>query len=864
MRDDVRADALLAELQQESPRGKLKIFLGAAPGVGKTYAMLQAVKPLQQQGLDVLIGVVETHGRQETGQLLDNLDIMPRKSQLHRGQRLEEMDLDAILARRPQLAVVDELAHSNAPGCRHQKRYQDVEELLAAGIDVYSTLNVQHLESLNDLVWQLTGVRVKETLPDQMLLNADSLVLIDLPPLELLARLNEGKVYVPAQARVALQAFFSLANLTALRELAMQAAASHVEGHMQLQWLAQGKEVVPLRGKLMVCIGRGSQGLSLIRHGHRIALRRQLPWLVLHVDKSGKADASLAKALALASQLGAKVLTLSSPNVGAAILDTAQSQHVSQLLVGKPSKPWWRRSLVRYLMSQALSLELTLVDVKASDQPSNELAKPRPAIWQIGLSALCMVAVTILALALKPWLPASAMPLFYVLGVLATALSTGVVPAMLAALLGFLSFNFFFTAPYYTLLVANDSDLLTLLVLLVVGLAAGRLAAKQRQQLVGLRESHRIGAALLGLSQSLASAHSSEEVLQLGAQAIADALASSAVAVDKLEVCHAGPSQIFTATDRAALHWCLSHQQLAGRFTQTLNAAQVQFHPLSDSLALAIGLSEPLTSNADRQLQAMLADLRAALARVELDLRLQQSEFQAETDRMRAALLSSVSHDLKTPLASIMGASTTLLDYYDKLDEGERRELQFSILQESQRLHGYIQSLLDMTRLGQPDFQLKRQWVALEQLLTRASKRLAAALSQHPLILNLGLPTPQLYVHEALMEQVLVNVLDNAARYSPVHSPIEVRAVLAEPDLLIDVLDKGAGIKDEDRTRIFDLFYTQPVGDSGSRGTGLGLAISRAMIEAHGGKIWAFPGSNQIGTCIRIALPLALNAPEPQ
>ena len=306
MRDEVRADALLASLEEEH-KGKLKVFLGAAPGVGKTYAMLQAVREQAKEGVDILIGVVETHGRQETLALLDKLAIQPRKLHHHRQQRLEEMDLDGLLERKPAIVVVDELAHTNAPGSRHEKRWQDVEELLGAGIDVYSTLNVQHLESLNDLVWQLTGVRVKETLPDQVLLEADSIVLIDLPPKELLGRLKEGKVYVPHQAKAALQSFFSLNNLTALRELAMQTAASHVEGDLQLQWQAAGKTTLPLRGKLMVCLG-DQHGSALVRYGHRFAQRRQLPWLVVHIDSKGQRSPELEQALALASHLGAKVL----------------------------------------------------------------------------------------------------------------------------------------------------------------------------------------------------------------------------------------------------------------------------------------------------------------------------------------------------------------------------------------------------------------------------------------------------------------------------------------------------------------------------------------------------------------------------
>ncbi len=861
MRDEARADALLASLEQEH-KGKLKVFLGAAPGVGKTYAMLQAVREQAREGVDILIGVVETHGRQETLALLDKLAIQPRKLHLHRQQRLEEMDLDALLARKPAIVVVDELAHSNAPGSRHEKRWQDVEELLGAGIDVYSTLNVQHLESLNDLVWQLTGVRVKETLPDQVLLEADSIVLIDLPPKELLGRLKEGKVYVPHQAKAALQSFFSLNNLTALRELAMQTAASHVEGDLQLQWQAAGKTTLPLRGKLMVCLG-DQHGSALVRYGHRFAQRRQLPWLVVHIDSKGQRSAELEQALALASHLGAKVLTLSSPAVASTLLETAEQQQVSQLLLGKPHKTPWRRSLVQHLLKQAQGLEITLVDTEKR-KPGIGLQPLHPKDIRQSLLAVTIMGLTSAAAwGLSHWLPPASLPLLFVLGVLATALTTSLVPAILAAVLGFVGHNLLFTAPYFSLSVASHSDLLTLFVLLIVGMTAGRLASRQRQQLVGLRETQQLGNALLSLSQGLATASSPEEVLRQGTQAISLALAQPVFALDQDYQYRAGSAQHNPGqTDKAAIDWCLAQKQSAGAHTATLNAAEAQYHHLTDELILGIRLSNPLASSAEHQLQALLTDIRAALARIDLNERLADSQLQAETDRMRAALLSSVSHDLKTPLATIMGAGSTLLEYGDRISPEDRSELLHSVQDEARRLHSYVQNLLDMTRIGSPDFQLKRDWVDLADLVESARKRLESSWRQHKLLVHFDQQIPQLYVHGALIEQVLVNILDNASRYSPAGTPIEFKVMLADPDLILDIIDIGVGIAESDRDKIFNLFYTQPVGDCGSRGTGLGLAISRAMIEAHGGRIWAFSGPNGNGTCMRISLPLALNAPE--
>ncbi|MFQ2058825.1 DUF4118 domain-containing protein [Aeromonas veronii] len=860
MRDEVRADALLASLEQEH-RGKLKVFLGAAPGVGKTYAMLQAVREQAKEGVDILIGVVETHGRQETLALLDKLAIQPRKLHLHRQQRLEEMDLDGLLTRKPAIAVVDELAHSNAPGSRHEKRWQDVEELLGAGIDVYTTLNVQHLESLNDLVWQLTGVRVKETLPDQVLLEADSLVLIDLPPKELLGRLKEGKVYVPHQAKAALQSFFSLNNLTALRELAMQTAASHVEGDLQLQWQAAGKTTLPLRGKLMVCLG-DEHGAALVRYGHRFAQRRQLPWLVVHVDSKGQRSAEQEQALALASQLGAKVLTLSSPAVADALLETAEQQQVSQLLLGKPHKAPWRRSLVQHLLRQAQGLEITLVDTEKR-KPGLNWQPLHPKDIRQSLLAVAIMGTTSAAVwGLSHWLPPASLPMLFVLGVLATALTTSLMPAILAAVLGFVGHNLLFTVPYFSLSVASHSDLLTLFVLLIVGITAGRLASRQRQQLVGLRETQLLGNALLSLSQGLATASSPVEVLRQGSQAISLALGQPVFALDRHYQYWAGSTEHKPGqTDKAAIDWCLAQKQSAGAHTATLNAAEAQYHHLSDDLVLGILLANPLASSAEHQLQALLTDIRAALARIDLNERLADSQLQAETDRMRAALLSSVSHDLKTPLATIIGAGSTLLEYGDRISSEDRSELLHSVQEEARRLHSYVQNLLDMTRIGSPDFQLKRDWVDLADLVENARRRLDSSWRQHKLLVHFDQQIPRLYVHGALIEQVLVNILDNASRYSPAGTPIEFKVMLADPDLIIDIIDIGVGIAESDRDKIFNLFYTQPVGDCGSRGTGLGLAISRAMIEVHGGRIWAFSGPNGNGTCMRISLPLALNAP---
>ncbi|CAG9000581.1 MAG: Sensor protein KdpD [Candidatus Celerinatantimonas neptuna] len=869
MRDESRADALLEELnqQEDSERGKLKIFLGAAAGVGKTYAMLQEAKQLYEQGIDLLIGVVETHGRIQTHTLTVDLPIQPCQRVNYRGQTYAELDLDGILKRHPQLVLVDEFAHTNIPGSRHEKRYQDVEELLSAGIDVYTTLNVQHLESLNDLIYQLTQVRVNEIVPDQVVLDAQTILLVDLPPQQLIERLKQGLVYVPEQAQTALQAFFSVGNLTALRELAIQSVASHVQGNMNLHWRTQGKPEVVLQERLMLCLGDKSDAKRLIRSAQRMALRRQIPWFVLHVSAVQSLSLDMEENLTFAAKLGAHIITVNDPNIGEAILSVARTQSISQLLLGQSHPKWpWQKSLLNYLLRNLGTLELTVIEEKHADR--EKISKKwrgfnrRSFGFQFLTSIGCVVGATILGLLLSPWIPASAMPLLFILAVLLSAMNTSAIAATMMALLSFVVCNFFFVQPFYTFHVTNDSDFLSLLVLLGVGLPVGRLAAHQHQQLRALRKSQHLTQMLLGLSQALSSANNLKDVARHCERVIGQSLQCGCSVIDINQQRVAGGMTVLGLTDQAALQWCLSHQQMAGHFTSTLNGATMQFHPLGKDMAIGLELSEVLPLAVDYQLQTMLTDVRATIERIILTDQLQVSRFESETNRVRAALLSSVSHDLKTPLASIIGSTSTLLDYQDRLADADRQALLNSVLQEADRLTSYIQNLLDMIRLGQPDFQLKRESFEIRDLCEQVIDRFKDVLGGREVILKLDSKVNRLYVHRALMEQVLGNLLDNAIRYSPAEQPITIQTLYSPPDVIIDVIDQGPGIASEDRNKIFDLFYTQPVGDSGSRGTGLGLAISRAMVEAHGGRIWSFPGHYGTGTYMRIALPIDTNIKE--
>ncbi|CAG9298177.1 DUF4118 domain-containing protein [Celerinatantimonas diazotrophica] len=873
MQNQNRADALLKKLEleqnQASSRGRLKIFLGAAAGVGKTYAMLHEAHQLFLQGTDVLIGIVETHGRSETQKMANLLPMQACQLIYYKGQRYNELDLDSILQRKPALILVDEFAHTNVPGSRHEKRFQDVKELLDAGIDVYTTLNVQHLGSLNDLVYQLTHVRVQEIVPDELVLNADTILLVDLPPQQLIQRLREGKIYLPVQAQAALQAFFSASNLTALRELAIQTVASHVQGEMNLYQATQGKAYVALQDKVMVCIDGQSASRQLIRIAQRVALRQQIPWIVLYVSTGEHLSEFIEETLAFATDLGARVITVIDPHIGETIVRLARQQSVSQVIIGRTKRRHFLRiSLIGYLQRHLGDIELTLSRVNSRSEEKKR--KNTLGIWQfdkvasqLGICLFGIVLTTGVGLIISPWLPASATLLLFILTVLLCALITRPAMATLSAVLSFIACNFFFTQPMYTFKVSDNGDLLSLFVLLVVGLVVGRLAAHHQQQLRALRKSQHITQMLLNLSQTLSASNNLQDIAQHVQRIIGQALDCHVVIFDSQQQTPLIEASVeIGITEQAAIHWSLKHQQLAGCFTDTLNGSRFQFHPLNKTLVIGLALTTPLSFTIQHQLNSMLSDVRAAIDRVTLTDQLQKISFEAETNRIRAAILSSVSHDLKTPLSAIIGSATTFLNYQFQLESAEQKELIQGIHQEAQRLTRYIQNLLDMIRLGENDFQLKRDVFSIETACQNVMKRLHSQIEGRSVQLTLDTKVKLLFANQQFIEQVLTNLLDNAIRYSPSDQPILIQTLYSPPDFIIDVIDQGTGLSDLERTRIFELFYTHPVGDSGNRGTGLGLAISRAMIEAHGGKIWSFPGQYGNGNYMRISLPLDQNTQE--
>ena len=873
MSDSGRADALLADLPRDG-RGRLKVFLGAAPGVGKTYAMLQAAHTQLRQGVKVLAGVVETHGRAETEALLGGLPQQPLVRSEYRGVLLEEMDLDGILAARPKLVLVDELAHSNAPGSRHAKRWQDIQEMLAAGIDVFTTVNVQHLESLNDQVRGITGVQVRETLPDWVLQEAFELLLIDLPPRELLERLREGKVYVPEQARAAIDAFFTQTNLTALRELAMQTAAAQVDNDLAQGYRQLGQAAPAVRGRLLVGVDGDAQAERLVRHASRVAQRRHLPWSLVHVDNGSARDEQsrlrLQSAQQLAERLGGEVVLLRAGEVAKTLIQHAAERRASLLLVGQ-SRPRLRRrlfggGLAARLLRQAHGLEINVLD---TDHEQHQ-PRPRSPLTLVWFDYVLALVATLLASALA-WAVSSVLPLpnislVFLAAVLLVVVRSSLGPALACAALSFLTYDFLFIPPNFSFSIQREEDVLTLLFCLLMAALTGNLAARQRRQLQALRDTQEETSELLDLSRKLTAATDRQAVISAAAQHLEGWSDLQLCLLNRdgqggWKVETGGPLQ-FTEAERAAADWAWQHDQPAGKGTGTLPLGRWWWWPLSveDGPLALLGVcakeGQTLSGQRRRLLTALSQPLAQALARAQLADDLEAARLHGETEQLRSALLASVSHDLRTPLTAMRGSIDSLLALGEAIPLEDRRELLEGTRDEAERLDRYIQNLLDMTRLGHGALKLARDWVSPADIVGSSLNRLRAVLA--PLQVSTEVPAelPLLYVHAALIEQALVNVLENAARFSPSHGRLQLRAGTNEQEIFFSVSDEGPGIPEEDRAKIFDMFYTAARGDRGGQGTGLGLAICQGMVGAHGGRISVADGIDGRGTCITLHLPL--------
>lgn len=879
-------EAFLAEAAREG-RGKLKIFLGAAPGVGKTYAMLEDARQRQAEGRDVVVGIVETHGRAETDALLAGLETLPRQRMSYRGRAIPEMDIDGILARRPALALVDELAHSNVPDSRHPKRWQDIEELLEAGIDVYTTLNIQHLESLNDIVARISGVRVRETIPDKVLELADEIELIDLPPEALITRLRQGKVYVHDQIARAIQNFFSKGNLTALRELAMRVAADRVDAQMTAHMRSHAiAGPWPTNDRILVCINESPVAKALVRAAKRIAERARLPWIAVHVATQSseslpdQAKDAIAEALRLAESLGAEIVTLNvERHVAREVLDFARAQNVGRIIIGRPRPRHFLAGLFRETVGAEIirgadDFEVTIISPEAEAGPRSVIPAPGlsperdPAAyaWAAGIVA----AAGGITFAIDRIFPVESLSLVFLVAVLIVAIRHGLWPSIFASLASFLAYNFFFTEPRLTLHIADQEVVLTLLLFLVAAILTGNLAARLRSQAATQRTLARRTGNLYAFSRKIAAAGSFDDIVWAAVHHVAStlqcrSLVLAAGADGTLSIAGGYPPEDrLDARAWGAARWAWEHGEPAGRGSATLPAAEWLFLPLltnqGPQAVLGVSFEEGRRLDAEdrRVLDALVDQVAIAIERARLTADIEESRVLAETEKLRAALLSSVSHDLRTPLVSIIGAATSLISAGGGLSDQSRLQLAETIRDEGERLNRYVQNLLDMTRISYGALPLNREWVEPRELVGRALRQLRDQLGAFRVEIDVPLTLPAVKADPLLLEQTLVNVLDNAAKYAAPGSRIAISAERSGEALDIAVEDEGPGIPDVDRERVFDMFYRVRAGDTRSRGTGLGLAIARGILDAHGGAIRALPRRDgRTGTRIEIRLPLS-------
>ncbi len=880
-------EALLREAGEEG-RGRLKIFLGAAPGVGKTYEMLMQGRQRRLDGVDAVIGVVETHGRVETDLLTKSFEKIPKRRLAYKGHVLAEMDLDAILQRKPKLVLVDELAHTNAPGSRHPKRHMDVEEILATGIDVYSTLNVQHLESLNDVVAQITGVRVRETVPDSILDRADEVELIDLTPEDLIQRLKEGKVYVPEQAERAIRSYFVPGNLTALRELALRRTAQRVDAQM-VDYMRAHAIQGPWEAseRVLVCVSDRPGGTALVRYARRLADRLRASWTAIYVETSRTQRLTeeerdrVAAALRLAEQLGGQSVTVPAAVTADGVIDYAHANNFTHIVVSTRQRSRWlellRSSLAHEVIRRAGDVSVHVVPerhVEAIDEDAS-VAKPRPQqprrldFGAYGGSTVMVTVALLVGLALQRTLGVTDIALVFLTAVLASAVTYGLWPALFSSFVSMLAYNFFFLPPIYTFTIADPANVLALIVFLIVAVIASNLTGRVRLQALAARQRAKMTEDLYLFSRKLAGVVQLDDLLWATAHQIAQMLKVRVVlllpAGETIEV-RAGfpPEDMIDDADLAAAKWTWQHAKPAGRGADTLPGAKRLFLPMKTSrgsvgvIGLDSDTSGPILSPDQRRLLDALSDQAAlAIERINLVADVDRTRLAAETERLRNALLTSISHDLRTPLASILGSATSLRTYRKSLDEKSQDELTAVIQEEAERLNRFIANLLDMTRLESGAVQSRNETVDIGDVVGSALQRATAVLAQHSIQLKIDAGLPMAQGDPVLLEQALFNLLDNAAKYTPAQSAITLTARRDDGRIALQVADEGPGLPDDARERVFDKFYRVHAGDSQRAGTGLGLAICRGFVEAMGGTITAGNRTERAGAVFTIMLPAA-------
>jgi two-component system sensor histidine kinase KdpD len=883
-------DALLALAKKEG-RGRLKIFLGAAPGVGKTYAMLTAGHGERSGGRDVVAGLIETHGRRETEQLVAGFEVLPRKPIVYRNQVMREFDLDAALARRPSLLLVDEYAHTNVPGSRHPKRWQDVDELLSAGIDVWTTLNIQHLESLNDVVQKISKVRVRETVPDTVFDKADEVVLVDFPPDELLRRLAEGKVYVQDTAARAVENFFKPQNLTALRELALRRAAERVDAALIERMHAQAIEGPWAAGeRILACIGPDPISPAVVRAAKRLADLMDAPWMAVTVERPGTvldnaARQRLDEAMALAQSLGAETQTLAGADLPDELLRFAKFENVTQIVVGRSRGGFLtellRRSLPHELVRRTQDIAIHLV-TREADTPAKPATPRHHWLTPEPLHFVYATFAAVVALGagevLTHFTPVPNLSMIFMLAVLFTAMNFGIWPAIYASLLSFAAYNFFFIPPLYNFTIAEPFELLALVIFLVVAVVSSAMAGRVREQariaanrMRAMRRLYEFTRRMSGLATQDALAEGAASEIHIGLARPTVVLLAQG---DDLTLTAAWPPEdTLDAAAMTAARWAYNHAEPAGADTGTLPIVPWYFVPLriGDKRMGVIGVgkdrqSAPLDSEARALLDTLSEQTAAALDRASLTREMVNAKTATETERVRNTLLASISHDFRTPLSSILGSATSLLDYGDKLDSATKTDLLNQIKQESEDLDEMVRNLLAITRIDAGALELRRDWTDLREVVDRvvgAARRRGVV---QTITVDLTGDLPLLRADATLAEQAIGNVVANALVHTRTETAIVIDAVVTAGEVAVRVTDNGPGIASDALPHIFDKFAKGPelsmTRADGSQSTGLGLAIAKGIMEAHGGSIGIeTPVANSHGARFTMTFPREQGTP---
>ncbi len=872
-------DALLARVQRDenhARRGRLKVFFGAYAGVGKSYAMLEVAQQQRTAGIDVVVGYVELHGRPDTEALLRGLEILPSQSLEHRGICLKEFDLDAALKRRPQLILIDELAHTNHPGARHPKRWQDLEELRDAGIDVYTTVNVQHIESLNDVVARITGVKIRETVPDKVFDGADEVELIDLPPDELLERVREGKVYAAEGANRALAGFFRKGNLIALRQLALRATAGRVEAAMREYREHHAIDAIwAANESILVCVGPDPLSERLVRAARRMAFAFHTDWFAIYIETPAlqrlpqAARDRILRTLKLAESLGAETANLSAESVADEILSFAKQRNIGKLIVGKPIRSRWhdrfKPSLVDELIRLSGAIDVYVITGEPDEKSTAPARMPaRSSRWKSYLQgALIVAAATMVCNFMFRHFELTNLVMVYLLATVWVAARIGRGPAVLASVLSVLLFDFLFVQPYFSFAVSDAEYIFTFIVMLGVGLVISNLAAQGRRQARAAQYRERRTAELYSLSRELARSRDSKELAAILCRHVVAGFDGEAAVLlpdsesnlqDPDNFCRRSATRPLSHADRFPVpgnelgiaQWAFDHREKSGCGTATLASADAIYLPLN-ALQQCQGVLG-FRPNQPRQLEipeqmhlldTLVSQAAIAMERVQLAKSAQAANLEMESERLRNVLLSSISHDFRTPLATIIGSASTILESTsDQLDQDRRRALLQTLLNEARRMNRLVGNLLDLTRLSSGSVRLKPEWVAIEEVIGAALTRLNEALMGRAVSVHIPVELPLVFCDEVMIEQVLLNLLENAVKHTPQGVAIEIAAEVAGESIAVRIRDHGPGLPKGGEAQVFEKFHRGNPEEAQS-GFGLGLAICKYIVEAHGGTITA-------------------------